>query len=204
MSKVPTMVEVNMTLCPDKITITNSKGGGTPYYLYKGSRYKNIHMKNKKKCIFVKKENTYVPISSKSVVKVGGAPGNAYQTSSANASGTCVSGSVDIPQHILDIIGSKPQNIKDTINIYLALNMKSHAKDFQETHVIPFIKQKIINCLTTMQSVKIFASDFDVHKSGSSNESNSDISYLDKRYVFSKDGKNIHCTVKENMRTIKN
>ena len=39
-------------------------------YLYKGTRYTKVHTVNKKKCIYSKKEDTYVPISSKSVKKV--------------------------------------------------------------------------------------------------------------------------------------
>lgn len=49
----------------DKIT-----GGKKTCYLYKGTRYTKVHTVNKKKCIYSKKEDTYVPISSKSVKKV--------------------------------------------------------------------------------------------------------------------------------------
>jgi len=53
-----------------KNEIPTLNGGKKPCYIYKGTRYTKIHTVNRKKCIYAKKEDTYVPISAKSVKKV--------------------------------------------------------------------------------------------------------------------------------------
>jgi len=203
-------------VCGDKIVFDIREktkeimlSGGSGYYLYNGKRYKKTHIHNKKKCIFVKKENRYIPVSSK-CVKKGGADGN-----TANDANTCNVFSKHIPVPLLEKVALHAQDdhgdYATAFKLFVALHMKDKmASTIQNliekiigdktltvtAHVHPIQKNKEIDIRTYVINTKGSYWE-NKNKKEDISDINSAIEHI-KKYVKTFEGWYLSCQVGDN------